>query len=83
MDNNKVIDCICAVCTPGDYPAVMKEYIGIKSADQGYNKSRLPEFSEEEIDRIKGNGDDKGWDQSWVSVGVWMNRKENSILCHA
>jgi lactase-phlorizin hydrolase len=41
----------------GDYPAVMKESIETKSLGQGYNKSRLPEFTQAEIDRIKGTAD--------------------------
>ena len=38
----------------GDYPQVMKEMIAEKSALQGYNRSRLPEFTQQEIDDLKG-----------------------------
>lgn len=38
----------------GDYPAVMKEQVDRKSRAQGYNESRLPEFSATEKDYIKG-----------------------------
>jgi len=38
----------------GDYPEVMKTLIGRKSQVQGYNTSRLPEFSEEEKKFING-----------------------------
>ncbi|XP_025830262.1 myrosinase 1-like [Agrilus planipennis] len=41
----------------GDYPAVMKEYIAKRSTLQGYKRSRLPEFTQEEIDSIKGTSD--------------------------
>ena len=38
----------------GDWPPVIKEYVAKKSAAQGYAKSRLPEFTPEEVSRIKG-----------------------------
>ena len=38
----------------GDYPDVMKWQIGNKSLEQGYNSSRLPEFTEEEKQMNKG-----------------------------
>ncbi|XP_071507382.1 lactase/phlorizin hydrolase-like [Diadema antillarum] len=41
----------------GDYPEVMKEKIGTKSAAQGYNESRLPVFTEDEKAQIKGTSD--------------------------
>ncbi|ELU13711.1 hypothetical protein CAPTEDRAFT_98416 [Capitella teleta] len=41
----------------GGYPAVMKEKIAEKSAQQGYEQSRLPEFTAEEEARILGTSD--------------------------
>lgn len=41
----------------GDYPDVMKQRILERSLLEGFNKSRLPEFSQEEIDFIKGTAD--------------------------
>ncbi|PIK52496.1 putative lactase-phlorizin hydrolase-like [Apostichopus japonicus] len=41
----------------GDYPDIMKEKIARKSAAQGLASSRLPEFTEEEKDMIKGTYD--------------------------
>ena len=41
----------------GDYPEVMKTTIAYKSEAQGFEKSRLPEFTEEEKAFIKGTGD--------------------------
>jgi beta-glucosidase/6-phospho-beta-glucosidase/beta-galactosidase len=42
----------------GDYPAIMKEKVLEKSLLQGYNRSRLPEFTEDEVQRILGMGVD-------------------------
>ncbi|XP_044014820.1 myrosinase 1-like [Aphidius gifuensis] len=41
----------------GDYPPVMKERIGENSKLEGYPRSRLPEFSPDWIQRIKGTSD--------------------------
>ncbi|KAK7499143.1 hypothetical protein BaRGS_00009690 [Batillaria attramentaria] len=38
----------------GDYPEVMKRYVGEKSRRQGYTQSRLPAFTEEEKRMNKG-----------------------------
>ncbi|XP_028814796.1 lactase-like protein [Denticeps clupeoides] len=41
----------------GDYPQVMKEFVGRKSAQQGLGTSRLPTFSSQERSYIKGTCD--------------------------
>nr|XP_024218512.1 myrosinase 1-like [Halyomorpha halys] len=41
----------------GDYPAVMREYVDRKSKEEGYKQSRLPYFSKEEIETLKGSSD--------------------------
>ncbi|XP_051989904.1 lactase-like protein isoform X3 [Xyrauchen texanus] len=41
----------------GDYPQVMKDYIGKKSAQQGLSSSRLPTFSPQEKSFIRGTCD--------------------------
>ncbi|XP_052747121.1 lactase/phlorizin hydrolase [Bicyclus anynana] len=41
----------------GDFPAVMRERIAAKSFEQGFFRSRLPEFSPEEVELIKGSSD--------------------------
>jgi len=38
----------------GDYPPVMKEWIAKKSKEEGYSRSRLPSFTKEEIEMVKG-----------------------------
>ncbi|XP_018320182.1 myrosinase 1-like [Agrilus planipennis] len=43
--------------TNGDYPQVMKDYIGNQSSAQGLSKSRLPQFTSDEIEYIKGTSD--------------------------
>ncbi|XP_060240914.1 lactase-like protein isoform X2 [Meriones unguiculatus] len=41
----------------GDYPQVMKDHIGMKSAKQGLETSRLPAFSLQEKSYLKGTSD--------------------------
>lgn len=41
----------------GDFPPIMKEKIAAKSAAQGFKRSRLPEFTPEEIELVKGSSD--------------------------
>ncbi|XP_024947339.1 myrosinase 1 isoform X2 [Cephus cinctus] len=41
----------------GDYPSLMKEKIASASLEQGYPRSRLPEFSQEWIEYIRGSSD--------------------------
>lgn len=41
----------------GDYPAVMKERIAYRSQIEGFERSRLPEFTEEEKRLIRGTSD--------------------------
>ncbi|ESO84673.1 hypothetical protein LOTGIDRAFT_131754, partial [Lottia gigantea] len=46
-----------AILDNGDYPDVMKMYVGEKSRRQGYSQSRLPEFTEQEKQYNKGTFD--------------------------
>lgn len=41
----------------GDYPDVMKKFVENKSLQQGFKKSRLPAFTKDEIDYIRGTAD--------------------------
>ena len=38
----------------GDYPPVMKEWMAKKSKEEGYSRSRLPSFTKDEIEMVKG-----------------------------
>lgn len=52
----------------GDYPENMKEQIAMKCKIQGYKKSRLPEFTEEEKRRINGIVFTEHLDFMWTYV---------------
>nr|BAB91145.1 beta-glucosidase [Neotermes koshunensis] len=41
----------------GDYPAVLKDRVSRNSADEGYTDSRLPQFTAEEVEYIRGTHD--------------------------
>ncbi|KAF5305138.1 hypothetical protein FQA39_LY09400 [Lamprigera yunnana] len=41
----------------GDYPKVVKDYIKRKSIQEGFSKSRLPTFTTEEIEMLRGSSD--------------------------
>nr|ABN05620.1 female neotenic-specific protein 2 [Cryptotermes secundus] len=47
----------------GDYPTVMKKRIAENSYQEGYLKSRLPQFSTEEVKYIRGTADFFGLNQ--------------------
>jgi len=54
----------------GDYPEVMKTNVAEKSMAQGLSKSRLPEFTEDEKNFIKGTGDFLGLNHYTTSYAV-------------
>ncbi|XP_055530223.1 myrosinase 1-like isoform X1 [Wyeomyia smithii] len=61
----------------GNYPQVMIDRIAALSKQQGYSRSRLPRFSQEEIERIRGTADFFGIN-SYTSVLVQKNDRNNS-----
>ncbi|XP_069695524.1 myrosinase 1-like isoform X1 [Periplaneta americana] len=50
-----VLHPICS--SAGDYPPLMKEWMAKRSKEEGYTRSRLPSFTLEEIEMIKGSYD--------------------------
>lgn len=41
----------------GDFPQIVKERVALKSLSQGFQRSRLPEFTPEEIELVRGSSD--------------------------
>ncbi|XP_013168109.1 PREDICTED: lactase-phlorizin hydrolase-like [Papilio xuthus] len=56
----------------GDFPKSLKERVAAKSAEQGFPRSRLPEFTQEEIDYIRGTSDYFGLNHYYTSF-VYRN----------
>ncbi|XP_045512038.1 myrosinase 1-like [Pieris brassicae] len=56
----------------GDWPPVIKDRIAAKSAAQGFMESRLPEFTPEEVELIKGSSDFFGLNH-YTSAIVYRN----------
>ncbi|XP_013189559.2 myrosinase 1 [Amyelois transitella] len=56
----------------GDFPPVMKEKIAAKSTAQGFYRSRLPEFTPEEIEYVRGSSDFFGLNH-YTSYLVYRN----------
>ncbi|KAL1775207.1 Lactase-phlorizin hydrolase, partial [Sigmodon hispidus] len=57
----------------GDYPEVMKTQILERSLAAGYNKSRLPEFTENEKKKIKGTFDFFGFNHYTTVLAYNLN----------
>ncbi|XP_049836586.1 myrosinase 1-like [Schistocerca gregaria] len=57
----------------GDYPAVVRERVDANSAAEGRPRSRLPSFTQEEVDYIRGSADFIGvnhYQTDYVTSGV-------------
>lgn len=61
----------------GNYPQIMIDRIGALSRQQGFTKSRLPTFTQAEIERIKNTSDFFGIN-SYTSNLVTKNDRNNS-----
>jgi beta-glucosidase/6-phospho-beta-glucosidase/beta-galactosidase len=63
----------------GDYPPVMKEWMAKKSKEEGYSKSRLPSFTKEEIEMVKGTWDFLGLNH-YTTFFTLQSKKESPSL---
>ncbi|XP_028155804.1 myrosinase 1-like [Ostrinia furnacalis] len=64
--------------TTGDWPPVMKERIAAKSAEQGFFRSRLPAFSPEEVEYIRGSSDFFGLNH-YTTYYVYRNESSTNF----
>ncbi|CAH2086918.1 unnamed protein product [Euphydryas editha] len=60
----------------GDFPQSVKEKIAVKSLSQGFPRSRLPAFTPEEIELVKGSSDFLGINHYTTSL-VYRNESVN------
>ncbi|XP_052747122.1 lactase/phlorizin hydrolase-like [Bicyclus anynana] len=58
----------------GDFPPAMKRRIAARSAEQGFPRSRLPEFTQDEIEFIRGSSDIFGLNHYFTN---YANRNES------
>ncbi|CAD0205436.1 unnamed protein product [Chrysodeixis includens] len=66
--------------TDGGFPKELSDRIAKKSAQQGYTKSRLPEFTEEEKALVKGSADFLGVNHyTGFLVSATVNKLENHV----
>nr|APM84101.1 GH1 beta-glucosidase [Microcerotermes annandalei] len=63
----------------GDYPPVMKEWMAKKSKEEGYSRSRLPSFTKEEIEMVKGTWDYLGLNH-YTTFFTLQSKEESMFL---
>jgi len=63
----------------GDYPPVMKEWIAKKSKKEGYSRSRLPSFTKEEIEMVKGTWDFLGINH-YTTLFTYQSQEQSIFL---
>ncbi|KAG5887546.1 hypothetical protein JTB14_000402 [Gonioctena quinquepunctata] len=63
----------------GDYPSVMKIKIGDRSIREGFEHSRLPSFSQEEIEYIRGSYDYLGVNTYTSSLAQALDEPDRSM----
>lgn len=64
--------------TNGDYPGPIKNRIAEKSIKEGFRKLRLPFFTSEEINYIKGLADFLGVNHYTSYVAQYQNERKSS-----
>ncbi|XP_044269424.1 myrosinase 1-like [Tribolium madens] len=66
----------------GNYPQVMIDRIGERSKKQGFAKSRLPTFTQEEIDYIKGTYDFVALNTYSTNYTAWIEEADISDVSY-
>ncbi|XP_060524170.1 myrosinase 1-like [Cylas formicarius] len=63
----------------GDYPEIMKERVRERSLREGYNRSRLPSFTDEEKQELKGSYDYLTINMYTSNLATYINDVDNAV----